>query len=314
MAFYQIGDAEVRIGYEVTPGTSPANGYLINAKNFGINATRDSAVRPLLNANAVAGKASLGGRDASGTIEIPIQPSMFGVFLYARHGAPVTTGAVDFEHTFTPVVGAQTSLTIEVKLATGEYIRATGCKIGNYTINPTAGATNLTAVFDITGFDADGTQSTSFLTGTETDLTGEADYLESFNASNTGGSAFTAFAWSFSEERPLSARQTLNGSPNASVIFEGKYQPNGVISMFGETTDTQALLTKARAGTADNLTLTLADGATKGLDIVMPTITWVEALPSVDAETVESEVEMNFNTDTSYTVVLRNQTATYPIP
>lgn len=311
MAFYNITDAQVRIGFEATAGTSPANGYLINAKNFSINATRDSAVRALLNSNAVVAKASLGGRTASGSIEIPIQPKMFGWFMKARHGAPATTGTTDYTHTFTPVVGAQTSLTIEVKLATGEYIRATGCKIGNCSVNPTAASTNLTAVFDIEGFDADGTKTTSFLTGTETDLTTETDFLDHFHAAHTSGSTFTAVNWTWSEERPLSARQVLNGSPNAAVIFEGKYNPNGSVTMFGETTNTQAILTKARAGTSDTLTLKLSDGATKGIEFTMPTVTWVEALPSVDADTIESEVSFSFNAYDTYTVVVKNQQASY---
>ena len=234
--------------------------------------------------------------------------------MYFRHGAPVTTGTTDYTHTFTPVVGAQSSLTIEVKLATGEYIRATGCKIGNISVNPQAAATNLTAVIDVDGFDADGTQTSSFLSGTETDLTGETDFLDHFQASHTSGSTFTAVNWTFTEERPLSARQILNGSPNAAVVFEGKYQPGGSVTMFGETTNTQAILTKARAQTSDNLTLKLADTAgTKAVEFTMPTITWVEALPSVDADTIEPEVSMDFTAYDGYTVVVKNQAAAYPL-
>lgn len=314
MAYYNIADAEVRVGIEATPGTSPVNGYLINAKNFSINATRDSVVRALLNSGAVASKPSLGGRTASGSIEIPVQPKMFGMFSYFRYGAPDTTGTTDYTHTFTPTVAAQSSLTIEVKLATGEYIRATGCKIGNISVNPAAASTNLTAVISIVGFDADGTQTASFLSGTETDLTTETDFLDHFQASHTGGSAFTAINWTFNEERPLSARQILNGEPNAAVIFEGKYQPNGSVTMFGETTNTQALLTKARAGTSDNVTLKLADTAgTKAIEFTMPTITWVESLPSVDADTIEPEVSMDFTAYGTYTVVVKNQASAYPL-
>jgi len=314
MAFYQISDAEVRIGIEATPGTPPTNGFLFNAKNFGINATRDSAVRALLNSDAVVAKASLGGRDASGTIEIPIQPIMFGQMILFRHGAPGTTGAgPDYVHTFTPTVAVQSSLTIEVKLATGEYIRATGCKFGNITVNPQAAATNLTAVFDIVGFDADGTQTSSFLSGTEVDLTSETDFLDHFQADYSGGSTFTPISWTFSEERPLSARHILNGSANAAVIFEGKYQPSGSVTTLGETTNTQALLTKARAQTSDNLTLKLADGATKIIAFTMPTISWLESLPSVDADTIESEIDFGFMADSAYTIVITNQQATYPV-
>ena len=65
MAFFSITDAEVRIGYEVTAGVSPTDGYLINSKTFGITTDRDTAVRALLNADAVVAKSSAGGRTGS---------------------------------------------------------------------------------------------------------------------------------------------------------------------------------------------------------------------------------------------------------
>jgi len=313
MAYYKLSSAEVRVGYEATPGVSPVDGYLLNTKVFGITASRDSAVRALLNADAVVAKSSLGGRTVGGSIEIPVQPKMLGVFLYSLLGAPVTTGSGDFEHTFTPTIADQTSLTIEVKLATGEYIRATGVKIGNMTVNPTAASTNLTVVFDLVGMDADGTQTSSFLSGTETDLTGETDFLDHFGAEYSGGSTFCPPSWTFNCERPLTARNCLDGTANASVIFEGKFQPNGSVSMFGETTNTQAILTKARNHTDDNLTLTVADGATKGVDFVMGTVNWIESLVTVDADVTESELSMDYTAHSSFTVVLRNQEAVYPI-
>ncbi len=313
MAYYELAYAEVRIGIEGTPGTPPTDGYLVPVKNFSINATRDSAVRILLNAGAVVAKTSLGGRDASGTIEVPMQPILSGQMQYFRSGAPSTTGAGDYVHTFTPTTAVQSSLTIELKLATGEYILCTGCKFGNRTINPQAGATNLTEVYDVIGFDADGTQTTSFLSGTEDDLTGETDYFEHFDATHTSGSTFVTTSWTVSEERPLSPVAILNGSPNAAVIFEGKWQPTGTVTTLGETTNTQAILTKARAGTADSLTLKLVSTATKTFEFTMPTITWVESLPSADGEDIEANIDLGFGADTSYTVVCRNQQATYPI-
>lgn len=375
--FWSITDAEVRAGYESTPGTPPVDGYLFNAKAFNATVSRDKSPRPLLDGTAVNAKASAGARTASNSLEIPMQPSMLGIFLYSRHGAPtssevsdatwgattaytlgqvikttdtvaedlslkvtvagtsgatepdltavsagdtVTDGTVTYlviprlwKHIFTPTTGCQTSMTLEAKVATNEYIRCTGSKINNKAVNPTADGTNLTATIDFDCFDADGTVTSTFITGTETDLTGETEYLEHFQGTYSGSETMSLVNWSFSEEKPLTARQTLNGSPNASVIFEGKYNPNGSVTFFGEATDTQAVFTKARNHTSSDLTLQIINSYLQGVKYIMPTMTWGEGLPGIDAETIEPEISVDFMGDTAYTIELYNNDASYPL-
>ena len=299
---WSVSDAEIRCGYESSFATPPTDGYLINAANFAASASRDRAVRPILNSDAVNAKASVGGRTAGLSIDIQMGPETLGVFLYARHGAPTTTavgsawtsttalslnapitvttsatlmlkvttagttgstepdlssgyaagdtftgdGTVSYlvipklyKHIFTPSVLCQTPMTVEGKVATGEYIRVTGAKINNMTVNPQAAATNIVATVEFDAADA-APVATSFLSGTETDLTGDTNFLEHSMATYSGSQTMSVISWSVSEERPLSYRQTLNGSPNASHSFEGKYNPNGNVSLFGEATNTFA--------------------------------------------------------------------------
>jgi len=315
MAYFQGSDLELRVGYETSFGVAPTDGYLIGAESFDPTVTRETAARVLMDGSFVQGEESTGARTASGTLTIPLQSKALGVFLYARYGAPVTTGASPYTHTFSPSATSGASMIIEMKNAAGEYTQAKGVKINSISITTDAGSATQNATINYTAQDTLEATS-SFLTGSETDLTGVTNggsYLESFHGTYSSGSTLSILNFTVNEERALSYRNILNGSANAAVAFEGKHTPTGSVTVLGETTNTKAVLDKARARTSDNITLTLQKDANESFKYVFPTIQWNESASSGSGDSVEREITLDFTADTSFTAVLINAQSSYPI-
>jgi hypothetical protein len=248
-----------------------------------------------------------------GSFGIPIDLSDIGFWLKMLMGAPVTSGAVNFTHTFKS--GGSTALpsfTAEIGYPdVPTYLLMTGCKVGGITIN--AGPTGRpTATLNVLAQDV-------ARAGTSVDAspTLAAGYQQFNNFQGTISRNNVPLGYvtgaSFTYSNGLEAIRDIGSGNNIREALEQDTAVSGQITVrLSETT----LLTDSEGTTPIELDLIFAIDANRSIEFTIPRAYLPRRKATVQGR---AGVDVTFDLRGSFDatlacamqVVLRNQTATY---
>lgn len=222
--------------------------------------------------------------DVSGPISTELQ-AYIGLLLKGVFGAVTTTGANPYTHTF-KVDAAVPSFAIEMGFTDiGQFFLYLGCKLSRMNLSVTPKGF-VSVDFDVIG--ASGTNATSSVDATPTDLGKTSFSGRSISAIEEGGSAIANVLSidGLAIDNGLDGDQYfVGGAGKRGDIPEGMVKVSGTLkALFADMT----LLNKALAGTESSLRVvwTLGDGlgsaGNESLELKVPELMYSVASPIVD--------------------------------
>lgn len=300
----RIFENSIRLGFESVFGTAPVDGYLFPVVSFAPTVTKNQTPTPEINGQVTDGKPTAGFQSTEMDLVVRVREQATGWLLRGMYGAPVTTGAGPYTHTFTPSTTATESLTIEHEIGTDFYVY-TGCMVSSYSFT-VGGDGDLQITFKIMAAKNTRAAASGF-SGTVTDLTTETTLFNNFNGSITNAANPTIDQFVINVNRDVEMYQELDGTPYASQPIEGKYQSDGTIQMLFEN---DTILALARNNTSDSFTGSLVSG-TSSLKHIYSTIVWDENAPQADAGTIKQQVTPKWTQYDTFSVELINGLSSY---
>lgn len=250
-----------RLGFdfESTFGTDPG---VPDVRVMPINSCDVKASRNKNSAQTITGSRNPvepfdGNTQVAGNVVVPVDATAFGYWLKAMFGAPTTTGAGPYVHTF-KVGNTQPSLVLEKKFATAtaSYAKMNGCKVGKMSMQ-VGGDGELVATLDIEG--ASETLSTTPLDASATTIA--LSRFNNFQASLKEGGSILASCTDFSFDINFgldTGVYVIGNSGTRGDIPEGIMAVTGSMTVLFENLD---LLNKAKNSTETSLELTFTAGA-----------------------------------------------------
>lgn len=247
------------LDFETTFGTDPGvpNGLSMPINTFDVKASRTLQQAQTITGSRNPVEPFAGNTAVGGSAVIPVDALAIGYWLKAIFGAPVTSGAGPYLHTF-KITDTQPSLVLEKKFATAtaSYMKLNGCKVSKFGMQ-VGGDGELVANLDI-----EGAKETIGTTPYDATLTAIAlSRFNNFQAALTEGGVTVAncTAFSFDLECGLDTDvYVLGASGQRGDIPEGVMGVSGNLTTLFEST---ALLTKAMNSTETALVLTFTAGA-----------------------------------------------------
>ena len=307
---------ELLVKKETTAGTPVVtDAAKMLFQNSSLGSTQSKSAQKLFDGSQFDSKPTRGVRTSSGDFVVPMQAEAFLIWaqLFAGH-SPAAGGAGPYTYAITPAVTGPFPFTAEGKLDTGHYLLSKGTAINSLSFSPAADGEGLYSTLSMGAFDADQTQTSSLYGAAtirdETDL-GADPQFEHYHASITGGTSIpTISGFTINIVNPLVFKQYLDGTPNAAKIIPDRYGATGTVTV--EKSDFLTIVTKARAGTSDNLTLQLISG-TDEFEVTLTNIDWDETALSMDANTVDQTVDIPFTSYDGFTINAQNGRASYTL-
>lgn len=254
MSQAQGSSVSLRIGKETSFGVTGATSYEVPfAPTLDIKETQALNDSSVIRGSRSMDRSFLGFKSVDGSLSVPLDTKAFPKFLESFFGAPTTTGAGPYTHTFKVNDTAIPSLFVEIAHEDiGEFMLFNGIKANNFDIS-FGGDGELLANIGVLGQKV--TRGTSQVLS-PTALTGNVKF-EQFQAGITGATNV--------KELSISYTNNLDGSQY--VIGDGGTRgeiPLGMAGVSGSFTalyENDTLLANARNNIDQTLTITLTNGA-----------------------------------------------------